>query len=176
MRSTTIVAALLAAAAARAQQATGPVIMLGGKHAPVPNMTFTVPTDLDYKVVWDIEVGAKQAAELNDAYNVPARFVNQGAALGFARSRVQGAVVIHGSAGEEMLNNAEYKARKGVDNPNIGLLEQMARAGVQIILCGQTVDTRKLPRDKILPFVKIAPSAAWAHAALLRQGYTANPF
>jgi intracellular sulfur oxidation DsrE/DsrF family protein len=89
---------------------------------------------------------------------------------------VQAAVVIHGPAGEEMFNNAEYKARKGVDNPNLALLEEMHRAGIRIILCGQTVDSRKMPRDKILPFVQIAPSAAWAHAVLLRQGYTANPF
>jgi intracellular sulfur oxidation DsrE/DsrF family protein len=158
-----------------AQQAAGPIINGGGKHAPVPNLTFTVPMDLDYKVVWDIEIAGK-GSELNDEWNVPARFVNQGAALGLPRARVQAAVVVHGGAGEELLNNAEYKARKGVDNPNIALLEEMSRAGVKIILCGQTVDSRKMPRDKILPFVQIAPSAAWAHAVLLRQGYTVNPF
>jgi intracellular sulfur oxidation DsrE/DsrF family protein len=142
----------------------------------VPNLTFEIPKDLDYKVVWDIEIAGKTAGELNDEYNVPARLINQGAALGLPRSRVQAAVVIHGPAGEEMFNNAEYKARKGVDNPNLALLEEMHRAGIRIILCGQTVDSRKMPRDKILPFVQIAPSAAWAHAVLLRQGYTANPF
>jgi len=26
------------------------------------------------------------------------------------------------------------------------------------------------------PFVLVAPSAAWAHAVLQRQGYTVNPF
>jgi intracellular sulfur oxidation DsrE/DsrF family protein len=161
---------------AGAQQQAGPVINAGGKHAPVPNMTFAVPKDLEYKVVWDIEVGPAKLGELNDEYNVPARFVNQGAALGFPAARVKAAVVIHGAAGEEMLDNAEYKARKGVDNPNITLLTEMSKAGIRIILCGQTVDSRKLPREKILPFVEIAPSAAWAHAVLLRQGYTANPF
>jgi intracellular sulfur oxidation DsrE/DsrF family protein len=166
----------LSFATAGAQQQAGPVINAGGKHAPVPNMTFTVPKDLDYKVVWDIEVGPAKLGELNDEYNVPARFVNQGAALGIRRESVRAAVVIHGAAGEEMLDNAEYKARKGVDNPNIALLTEMSKAGVRIILCGQTVDSRKLPRDKILPFVEIAPSAAWAHAVLLRQGYTVNPF
>jgi intracellular sulfur oxidation DsrE/DsrF family protein len=177
MRNLIAVAALaaLVAPSAFAQQAAGPLVNAGGKHAPVPNLTFTVPTDLDYKVVWDIEIAGK-GSELNDEWNVPARFVNQGAAMGLPRTRVQAAVVVHGGAGEELLNNAEYKARKGVDNPNITILEEMSRAGVKIILCGQTVDSRKLPRDKILPFVQIAPSAAWAHAVLLRQGYTVNPF
>lgn len=161
---------------AAAQQAAGPVIQLGGKHAPVPNANFEVPKDLDYKIAFDIEIGGKSAGEMNDEYNVPARLVNIGAALGLPRSRVQAVVVIHGAAGEEMLNNAEYRARKGVDNPNVGVLEEMAKAGVKIILCGQTMDTRKLPKEKLLPFIQVAPSAAWAHAVLLRQGFTLNPF
>jgi intracellular sulfur oxidation DsrE/DsrF family protein len=165
----------LSLASAEAQQQAGPVINAGGEHAPVPNMTFEIPR-LSYKVVWDIEVGPARLGEVNDEYNVPARFVNQGAAMGLKRENAQAAVVIHGAAGEEMLENAEYKARKGVDNPNIALLTEMSKAGVRIILCGQTVDSRKMPRDKILPFVEIAPSAAWAHAVLLRQGYTVNPF
>jgi intracellular sulfur oxidation DsrE/DsrF family protein len=177
MRAPLLIVALASLTSiAAAQQSAGPVINAGGKHAPVPNATFGVPMDLDYKVAFDIEIGGKSAGELNDEYNVPARIVNQGAALGLPRARVQAAVVIHGAAGEEMLNNAEYRARKGVDNPNIAILEEMAKAGVKIILCGQTMDTRKLAREKLLPFVLVAPSAAWAHAVLLRQGYTANPF
>jgi intracellular sulfur oxidation DsrE/DsrF family protein len=170
------IALLLVTATAAAQQQTGPIITKGGGHAPVPNPTFEVPKDLDYKVAWDINVGSSKPGELNDAFNVPARFVNQGAAIGVPRSNVHVAVVVHGSAGEELLNNDEYKARKGVDNPNIPLLEEMSKAGIRIILCGQTVASRKMPREKILPFVQVAPSAAWAHAVLQKQGYTINPF
>ena len=145
-----------------AQQQAGPVINGGGKHAPVPNATFEVPRDLSYKVVWNVQVGSAKPGEANDAFNVPARFVNQGAVLGMPRENVQVAVVVHGTAGEELLDNAEYRARKGVDNPNIALLEEMSRAGVRIILCGQTAANRKMPREHVLPFVKVAPSAAWA--------------
>ena len=102
--------------------------------------------------------------------------MNQGAVLGMARENVEVAVVVHGTAGEELLDNEEYRARKGVDNPNIALLEEMSRAGVRIILCGQTAANRKMPREHVLPFVKVAPSAAWAFATLTRQGYTVNPF
>jgi intracellular sulfur oxidation DsrE/DsrF family protein len=170
----TFVVALAAPLAA--QQQPGPVILTGGAHAPVPNPTFAVPTDLTYKVEWDINVGSAKPDEVNDRYNVPARFLNQAAAIGVPRANVAAAIVVHGTAGEEMLNNEEYRARKGVDNPNIRLLEEMSRAGVRIILCGQTVASRKMPRDRILPFVQVAPSAAWAHAVLQRQGYTVNPF
>ena len=169
-----IMAAL--AAPLGAQQQAGPVIQGGGKHAPVPNATFEVPRGLTYKVVWNIDVGSPKPGELNDHFNVPARFVNQGAVLGLPRESVEVAVVVHGTAGEELLDNEEYRTRKGVDNPNIALLEEMSRAGVRIILCGQTAANRKMPREHVLPFVKVAPSAAWAFATLTRQGYTVNPF
>ncbi len=178
MRTFITPAALLiaVAAAAGAQPQTGPIIQKGGGHFPVPNATFTVPTGTSYKMAWDIENGSAKPSDTNAAYDVPARFVNQAAVVGMARNGIEVAVVIHGSAGEEMLTNEEYRARKGVDNPNIALLEEMSKAGVKIILCGQTVGSRKMPRDKILPFVLIAPSAAWAHAVLQQQGFNMNPF
>ncbi|MDQ8165521.1 MAG: DsrE family protein [Gemmatimonadota bacterium] len=169
-------ALLIAVAAAGAQQQTGPVIQKGGGHFPVPNATFTVPAGVTYKMAWDIAVGSAKPGDANAAYDVPARFVNQAAVMGMARSATELAVVIHGSAGEEVLTNDEYRARKGVDNPNIALLEEMSKAGVKIIICGQTVGSRKMPRDKILPFVLVAPSATWTHAVLQQQGFSINPF
>lgn len=170
-----VILAAALGAPALAQQA-GPVIMKGGTHFPVPDPTFRVPTDLDYKVLWDVHVGSAKPGEANPAYDVPARFLNQGAAIGVPRAKMHVAIVIHGTAGVEILNNAAYRARMGTDNPNIPLLEELAKAGAQIILCGQTAAKQKLHRDSILPFVLIAPSAAWAEAVLLRQGYTTNPF
>ena len=178
MRDVIIAGALLmlVAGQAGAQQQTGPIIVKGGAHSPVPNATFGVPTDQTYKVSWDINVGSAKPGEPNANFEVPPRFVNQAAALAIPRANVQVAVVVHGSAGEEVLANDEYRARKGVDNPNIALLEEMSKAGIRIILCGQTAANRKMPRDKILPFVLVAPSAAFAHAVLHQQGFTVNPF
>ena len=139
-------------------------------------MAFAVPTNLSYKVSWDINVGSPKPGEANEKFEVPPRFLNQSVAIGVARANIQLAVVVHGSAADELLANDEYRTRKGVDNPNIALLEEMSKAGVRIILCGQTVANRKMPRDKILPFVLIAPSAAWAHAVLQQQGFRTNPF
>jgi intracellular sulfur oxidation DsrE/DsrF family protein len=178
MRTTLIagLAIVVLAIPAGAQQQAGPVVNAGGKHSPVPDANFAIPRDLAYKVVWDINVGAAKPVEANALFEVPPRFVNQGAVIGLPRANVQAAVVVHGGAGEELLANDEYKARKGVDNPNIALLSEMSKAGIRIILCGQTMANKKMPKDKLLPFVEIAASAAWAHAVLARQGYTLNPF
>jgi intracellular sulfur oxidation DsrE/DsrF family protein len=42
---------------------------------------------------------------------------------------------------------------------------------VQVIVCGEALINRKLSRDDLLPFVKIAPTASLALATLHAQGY-----
>lgn len=177
MRTTLITAALLALVAVplSAQQA-GPVITKGGGFAPVPSPTFDVPTDLTYRVVWDINQGSAKPGEGNASFEYPARFLNQSVGAGVPRAHIQLAVVVHGTAGEELLSNAEYRARKGTGNPNAGLLEELSKAGVRIVICGQTMAARKIQRDQLLPFVQVAPSATWAHAVLQTQGFKINPF
>lgn len=177
MRPILLLAALaVAAVPLAAQQQTGTVIRSGGTFAPVPDPTFEVPRDLTYRVAWDINKGSDAPDKANDAFGLPARLLNQSVAAGVPLSNIQMAIVVHGSAGEELLSHAEYRKRKGSDNPNAALLKELADAGVRIIICGQTVANKKMPRDQLLPFVLVAPSAAWAHAVLQAQGFKENPF
>ncbi|MEO6444439.1 MAG: DsrE family protein [Gemmatimonadaceae bacterium] len=177
MRITTMAAALLALTTAplMAQQA-GPIINSGGGFTPIVNPTFEVPKDLTYRVSWDILAGSSKPSEANAAFDGPARFINQSVGNGIPRANMQLAIVVHGTAGEELLGNAEYRVRKGSDNPNVAILEEMSKAGVRIIICGQTMAGRKMTRDQLLPFVQVAPSATWAHAVLQTQGFKVNPW
>ncbi len=42
---------------------------------------------------------------------------------------------------------------------------------MQIIVCGQALINRNVPRAELLPFVKVATSATAARAILAAQGY-----
>jgi intracellular sulfur oxidation DsrE/DsrF family protein len=164
----------IAPAALAAQARTGPILQSGGEWYPVPDPNFTVPTDMSYKIAFDVRVGAP--GELTAGYGVAARMLNQSAGLGVKKEQLDLVVVIHGTAAEDVLQNAEYRARKGKDNANIALLEELSKAGVRIVLCGQSAGARKIARNQMLPFIQVAPSATWAHAVLQRQGFTVNPF
>src|SRR5690349_9217345 len=80
------------AVAAGAQQQSGPIVMRGGKHYPVPNPSFAAPTDQVYKIAWDMKVASPKPDSVNPALDVPARFLNQSAALGIPRANVQVAI------------------------------------------------------------------------------------
>jgi intracellular sulfur oxidation DsrE/DsrF family protein len=158
------------------QRQDGPVIHAAGSVFTVPDPDFATPRDQTFRVLFDVAEGAAAPGEINTGLNTVARFLNMHAQAGVPLERLQVAVVVHGTAGKDLLRDAAYRERHGVDNPNRALLEELSRAGVRIILCGQTAASRNLPRAELLEPVEVALSAMTAHLVLQEQGYRVNPF
>jgi len=143
--------------------------MADGPEVTAP--TFPAPTNLAYKVSWDVTTGPTDPAELVAGFRRPAGFLRQMDQQGVPRKNVKLAIIVHGTATRSLLNNAAYRAATGKDNASIALLEALNEAGVQIIVCGQALINRNVPRADLLPFVKVATSATAARAILAAQGY-----
>jgi intracellular sulfur oxidation DsrE/DsrF family protein len=172
--ATSIVAAPLHAQ--QAQRLAGPVIRAAGDVFDVPNPDFPTPLDMTYRVAFEISEAAESPSQINTGLATVARFLNMHARAGVPKEQLQLAVVIHGTAGKDVLDNGAYRERTGVDNPNATLVQELALAGVQIILCGQTAASRGLPRDHLADHVQFALSAMTALAVLQERGYHVNPF
>lgn len=177
------VAALAAAAPlhAQARATPGPVIMSGGAVFDVVAPTFATPMDHDYKVVFVLDAASPVPASggagvANQQLNTVARFLNLSVRHGVDRSRIHLAAVVHGTAGQDMLDDATYRERYGTDNPSATLIKELVAAGVQVILCGQTAAGRNIPTDRLQPGVKFALSAMTALTVLQSEGYTYNPW
>ncbi len=177
----TSVAALLAIgvsepAIAQQQASAGPVIHSAGAVFEVPHPDFATPADTDYRVAFEMVQASGSPDRLNVVLNSVARYLNMHAQAGVPTERLGAAVVVHGPAGWELVDDAAYRERHGVDNPNTGLIEELAAAGVEIILCGQTAASRGIPRDRLLDQVQVALSAMTAFVVLQERGYTVNPW
>lgn len=155
---------------------TGPVIQEFGSTFEVPNAVLMPPADVEYKVKFDVGSPNDDPNQLNAKIDTVARFLNMHARAGVPLDKIKVALVLHTTAAKDGLGNAGYRARYGVDNPNLPLLEALEKAGVRIYLCGQSAMSRRLGLDEIAPSVKVAYSAMTAHALLAREGYVANPF
>jgi len=166
-----LVAALLAAPCPAAAQSGEALIKSIGAQSPVPNPTFVADKSVEYKVAWDVTAGPAKPGERTPGLAQPANFLVNTDVNGVDRKRVHLAVVLHGAATFALMTNAAYKAKHGVDNPNIDLLQALDGAGVQVILCGQAAVNRKIARDQLLPFVRVATTAGFALATLHAQGY-----
>lgn len=164
--------ALVLASAAPAAAQTGEALLKSvASYTPVPHPSFPVPRDAVYKADWDINKGTEKPTDIDPGFKDVATFLVMADYAGIPRKNVKLAMVVHGNSARNLLQNDAYKAMTGADNPNIPLLQALNDAGVQIIICGQSIPNRKLPGDKLLPFVKVSLSATFAHVTLHSQGY-----
>ncbi|MFK3861495.1 DsrE family protein [Pseudoalteromonas rhizosphaerae] len=128
-----------------------------------------------FKIAFDVGDGAEKGAQ-NNHINSLARFINMHVAHGVKPENIQLALVVHGSASVDVLENSVYKSRFDVDNKNQSLITQLLANNTVVYVCGQSAMHMKVASEQLIPGVKMALSAMTAHAQLQQQGYTLNPF
>jgi intracellular sulfur oxidation DsrE/DsrF family protein len=184
LRPSLLLAALLAlglvpgrdvAGQALGRRVAGPVIQSAGAVYAVEDADFPTETG-PRKVLFDVAVGATDPADVNARLETLARYLNMHAQAGVDPGDMQLAVVVHGSAGRDLLNHEAFQARYGVDNPNHALVQELIGVGVDVILCGQTAMHRGLPRRELASGVQVALSAMTALVSLQEAGYRLIPF
>lgn len=159
-----------AAAQRLADPVAGPVIEDFGAVYAVAAPDFATPSG-PFKVVFEVALGAPEPDQLNARLETVARYLNMHAQAGVAVEDMEVALVVHGSAGKDLLAREGFRARHGVDNPNYDMVQQLIEAGVEVVLCGQTQVHRGLRRDQLAPGVKVALSAMTVLVTLQSRGY-----
>lgn len=154
---------------------TGPIIQDFGPVFEVDAPDFATPLG-ETKAVFEVAAGADQPDQLNAHIVSLARFLNMSGRAGVPSENLKLALVVHGTAGKDLLNHEGYRAKYGVDNPNYELIQALRGFGVQVVLCGQTQMSRGLPRNQLAPGVQVALSAMTALLALQNQGYNLVSF
>lgn len=155
---------------------TGPVVPGHGPVFPVENAAFPMDNARHYKVSKDLATTSEAPDAINRGMESVARFLNMQAQAGMPPENIDMALVVHGGAAKDLLTDAAYRERYGVDNPNTALLTGLGEAGVQVYLCGQTAAARGFPPETLNPVVKTALSAMSAHVRLQSEGYVLIPF
>ena len=174
--SVLLAVALLPANVLGQSRGFGPVIHSAGPVFDVPNPDVETPTDIQYRIAWEMVNPAPSPDRINVHLETAARFLNMHARAGVPVENLHLALVVHGQAGKAMRDDIGYREKEGVDNPNKELIRELHEAGVRIILCGQTAAARDLPRDRLLPEVEVALSAMTALLLLQEEGFHVNPF
>lgn len=151
----------------------GPLITGYGKHAPVDSKSNL--KDTTFKVAFDVGKAA-QPGELNRQFDSLARFINMQVAAGVPKENIHLALVVHGKASFDLLNNDTYQEAHLLDNKNIPLIQTLLANNVRVILCGQTAAAYDISLPQLISGSEIELSAMTAHALLQQQGYTVTPF
>ncbi|WP_237067699.1 DsrE family protein [Microbulbifer guangxiensis] len=166
--------AAFAISANAAEFSTGPVIEGYGPVAAVEQIQPLTGKET-FMVAFDAtEAGGQEKA--NRKFESLARFLNMHVRAGVDPKQIKLALVVHGTAGFDLLNKAAYREKYDSANLNAPLIEKLTENNVRVILCGQSAAYHGIEAGDLLPNVEMALSAMTAHAQLQQQGYTVNPF
>ena len=123
------------------------------------------------KIVFDVTADAKPS-DVNKGLDRAARLLNLYGAAGLKASDIKLVVVLHGEATKSALSDEFYQPRFGVErNPNLPLIRDLQKAGVEIFVCGQALNDKGFPESAVVKEVSIADAALTVTANRQQDGY-----
>ncbi|MEN4575230.1 DsrE family protein [Pantoea agglomerans] len=126
---------------------------------------------LSNKIVFQINRSEGDIRKPNLGLERVARVTNLYYAAGVPLDQLKFVVSINGDAVSSALNNDQFSKAYGVDNPNLKLISELKKAGVQVTICDQSVAFHQLERNWIDPMVTHTISSGTTVATLENSGY-----
>ena len=127
------------------------------------------------KVVFDVTADAKPT-DVNKGLDRVARLLNLYGVAGLKGQDVKITIVLHGEATKSVLNDAAYKARfQPEQNPNLSLIRELQKAGVEVLVCGQALNYKGFPDSEVTDGVPIAAAALTVLINKQADGYSYIP-
>ena len=127
------------------------------------------------KVVFDVTADAKPET-VNKGLDRAARLLNLYGAAGLKSSDLTISLILHGEATKSALNDQEYKERFDIDqNPNLPLIWDLKKAGVEVFVCGQALNYKGFPDSTVANGITIADAALTVVINKQHDGYSYVP-
>lgn len=174
----TLIAALAAglAAPAAAQNANwqypavpyGPVVEIPGASAERPSGE-------PYRVVFDVRDASPGDLRVSGDLALVGRFVNLLAQSQMDPQASDLVAVLHGAATSAVVSDEAYSARYGTENPNADLITALEEAGVEVVVCGQSLTASGFTPEDVLDPVEVSVSAMTEITDRQLQGYALMP-
>jgi intracellular sulfur oxidation DsrE/DsrF family protein len=144
---------------------------------PVANTDKKPDVHQHYKLLMEVTTGMKDSAsakDINEAIAEVGRLMNIHIAAGIPKKNIDVVVVAHGPILKSFYNNAVYKLKYKVDNPNLAVFDELLAAGVKFIACGQAMYFFDVKKEEMLPWMKVALSAQTVLTNYQLKGYVAK--
>jgi intracellular sulfur oxidation DsrE/DsrF family protein len=123
------------------------------------------------KIVFDITAESKPA-DVSRGLESVARYLNLHALGSNDPKQLQLALVLHGGATRCALSDAAYHQQtQETRNPNLPLIRELRKHGVEVFVCGQSLSRNKFPASDVAPELAIAESAMTVNVNKQLDGY-----
>jgi intracellular sulfur oxidation DsrE/DsrF family protein len=148
-----------------------PVISAAMGYVVIPRVAVPPGRMRKYLAIFDATRGADKPTDLIPAVDMAGFMLNAFRIAGVSRSNARFVVVFHGLALDGLLDDTHYRARFGVPNPNLPVLEQFRKAGVELFVCGQNLAFAQVDPKTLTPSVLVASDASIVLMTYQNRGY-----
>ncbi len=168
-----VLCSLLLAGTAAAQWPgpLSPAIPQADGYVVIPNAALPPDKNHVYKAIFDATKSGKTPGDLLPAVNNAGSELNAFRVTGVPDDNVKFAIVFHGGALDGILDDEHYKAKHGVANPNLKVLSELKKAGVELFVCGQNLAGDKIDPKSIAPELAVASDALLVLMEYQARGY-----
>lgn len=145
-------------------------------YVAIPGVALPPSSAKSYRAIFDATRAADKPTQLVPALNMAGSELN---ALEVARvplEKARFAVVFHGPAVDGILDDSHYKAKFGINNPNLAVIAEMKKQGTQFFVCGQYVAAEKIDPKSLTPNVTLAADALFVLMEYQSKGYALLSF
>lgn len=160
-----------------------PAMILGAfPYMPIPGAAVAPDKSHIYKVIFNVTHAAARPEMPIDGILFAATDLSALRGQGVPGRNTKFALIFHGPGGENLgavdglLNNASYRAKFGVDNPNLSMLSALRQAGAEIMVCGQFLGAMKIDPKALSPDVTVASEAFLTLITYQNNGYAVLEF
>lgn len=172
MKNAILFMLLFVVISAASQEKTYPLVKDFGAVYEVPFAIEKPNPDFKYKILVDVNTASEKPELVNENLEAVARVLNLHILGGVPEKNLQVVLVVHGAAAINLVNNAAYKQKFAVDNPNLPLITALGKAGVKVFVCGQTIFKRNIDYHQLAPEVTVALSAITTITNYSIKGFT----
>lgn len=153
-----------------------PAIPQADGYVDIPHAAVMPQKSHVYRAIFNATAAADEPTQLIPAVNMAGSELNALAATGVPLKNAKFVLVFHGAAINGILNEAQYKAKFNVSNPNIKVLAELKKAGVELFVCGQNLAADKIDPVTITPDVTVASDALIVLMEYQNKGYALMSF
>ena len=148
-----------------------PVIPEADGYVVIPGAALRPEKNHVYQAVVEATQFPEEPTQLLMALNNADSELNALAVEGVPKRNRKFVVGFHGAPIDGILDNGHYRAKYGVDNPNLKVLGELKKEGVELSVCGQNLAFAKIDPKTLTPDVTIASDALVVLMTYQNAGY-----
>ena len=125
----------------------------------IPKAAVAPDSKTTYRVIFDGTKAAAKPSGLLPVLNAAGGVLNDLVVGKVPRSNQRLAIIFHGAAVDGILDNSHFRAKYGIDNPNLTVISELKRHGVELLVCGQHLAAEHVDPKTLSSDIRVASDA-----------------